>query len=274
MEVCKTFPRIGVIDSGVGGLTVLVRLIEAMPRQPFFYLADHAWCPYGSRPVAELQGRLTDLVAKMIARGCGLVVVACNTATAAAIDLLRATFPIPFVGMEPAVKPAALHSKTHHIGVLATEGTLHGSLFQKTTAACAKYANVHIAVGTGLVELVESGRADSPEARERLQELLAPLLALQIDQLVLGCTHYPLLMPALVDVLPEGVTILDPAPAVARHTCRLMEEISRQHASDSVIKNEPRGEQLYPRLEFFSTTSTPALEDFARRVFAFYGLGE
>ena len=272
--MCKTLPRIGVIDSGVGGLTVLVRLIEAMPRQPFFYLADHAWCPYGPRPVAELQGRLTHLVAKLIDHGCGLVVVACNTATAAAIDLLRTTFPIPFVGMEPAVKPAALHSQTHHIGVLATEGTFHGRLFQQTTAACARYAQVHIAVGTGLVELVESGRADSPEARERLQELLAPLLALRIDHLVLGCTHYPLLMPALVDVLPEGVNVVDPAPAVARHTSRLVEDICRQKASDNMIKPPQDALQRYPRLEFLSTTSTPALEASARRVFAFYGVGE
>lgn len=256
-----TVPRIGVIDSGVGGLTVLVRLIEAMPGQPFLYVADQAWCPYGSRSVTELRMRLTELVRQMVAQGCVLVVVACNTATAAAIETLRATFPIPFVGMEPAVKPAALHSQTHHIGVLATAGTLQGRLFRQTTAACAKYAQVHIAVGTGLVELVEAGKADSLESRARLRELLAPLLAAGIDHLVLGCTHYPLLMPALVEVLPQTVTIVDPASAVARQTVRL---------ARGLMLGDGGGD--YPPLAFFSTRNTADLETFAHHVFAFYGL--
>ena len=256
-------PRIGVIDSGVGGLTVLVRLIEAMPGQPFLYVADQAWCPYGPRPVGELRQRLTELVGWMIAEGCRLVVVACNTATAAAIETLRASFPIPFVGMEPAVKPAALHSQTHHIGVLATAGTLQGELFRRTAAACARYAQVHIAVGTGLVELVEAGKADTPEARERLRELLAPLLAAGIDHLVLGCTHYPLLMPALVEVLPPTVTIVDPAPAVAQQALRL---------ATTIVASDGEAGRVYPPVAFFSTHNTADLEAFAHRVFAFYGL--
>jgi len=261
MEGVDDTNPIGVIDSGVGGLTVLVRLVEAMPDQPFLYIADQAWCPYGPRPADILRSRIFGIVEYLLQRGCKLIVVACNTATAAAIAQLRARYNIPFIGMEPAVKPAALTSQTHHVGVLATAGTFSGALFQRTAAACSRYAQLHLAVGEGLVELVESGQADSYEADRILRKLLAPLLEQNIDRLVLGCTHYPLLRSSLERVLPPCVKILDPASAIARQSLR----IERSMCSLSVS-------QTTTELELLSTKNNANLLEFARKVFAFYNL--
>lgn len=257
----KNINPIGVIDSGVGGLTVLVRLIEAMPHQPFLYVADQAWCPYGPRPPKELRRRIFSLVEYLLRCGCQFIVLACNTATAAAIDELRMRYNVPFVGMEPAVKPAALSSLTHHVGVLATEGTFSGALFQRTAAACSQFARLHLAVGEGLVELVECGAADSSEADKRLQKLLKPLLDQNIDRLVLGCTHYPLLRNALERVLPETVKILDPAPAIARQSVRILHSMCSLQIQMTPVE-----------LGLFSTKNNPALLSFAKNVFAFYNI--
>lgn len=219
-------PRIGVIDSGAGGLTLLVRLVELMPYQPFLYFADSAWCPYGPRPQGELQVRLARIVEYLLARGCTLVVLACNTATAAAIEYLRATYNVPFVGMEPAVKPAALHSQSGHIGVLATQGTVAGGHFRRTSLLYSTRAQIHFVVGEGLVQLVEGGQYDTPLTRQTLQRLLEPLLERSIDHLVLGCTHYPFLLSALRSVLPKGIVVVDPAPAVAMQAVRIFRSFS------------------------------------------------
>ncbi|MGP1363385.1 MAG: glutamate racemase [Bacteroides sp.] len=254
----KRASLIGVIDSGVGGLTVLVRLIEVMPSQPFLYLADQAWCPYGGRSEKELQQRLIHLVEYMIREfDCSMIVVACNTATAAGISLLRKRFHIPFVGMEPAIKPAALSSTTKHIGVLATSGTLASALFQHTMRLYEPYAHIHFVAGRGLVELIESGKAESEEVVERLHELLSPLLQKRIDHLVLGCTHYPLLCNTLTTILPKGVKIIDPAPAVARRA----REVYRSYCflgTNVEIRNT---------LLLQSTASNTRLREFAERVF-------
>lgn len=263
MEGVDDTNPIGVIDSGVGGLTVLVRLVAAMPDQPFLYIADQAWCPYGPRPAKEVRSRLFGIVDYLLRRGCKLIVVACNTATAAAIAQLRTHYNIPFIGMEPAIKPAALTSQTHHVGVLATLGTFSGALFQKTATECARYAQLHLVVGEGLVEIVESGRADSEEAERILRKLLTPLLTQDIDRLVLGCTHYPLLRPALERILPSSVQILDPAPAIARQAVRVMRGI----CSLSPIFPAER-----VALEFLSTKPDAHLLEFAQKVFAFYDL--
>ena len=263
MEVVTDTNPIGVIDSGVGGLTVSVRLVEAMPDQPFLYFADQAWCPYGPRPAKEVRSRLFGIVDYLLRRGCKLIVVACNTATAAAIAQLRTHYNIPFIGMEPAIKPAALTSQTHHVGVLATLGTFSGALFQRTAAACAHHAQLHLVVGEGLVEIVESGRADSEEAVQLLRKLLAPLLAQKIDRLVLGCTHYPLLRPALERVLPLSVQILDPAPAIARQSVRVMHGIC---SLAPVPTTKPVA------LELLSSKPNAHLLEFAQKVFDFYNL--
>ncbi len=213
---------IGVFDSGAGGLSVLHELIKELPNESFIYFADSANCPYGSLPknkIIELSSAITDF---LIAEKCKVIVVACNTATAAAIDYLRENYSIPFIGMEPAVKPAALNSKTKSIGILATAGTFKGRLYIETSRKYASDVNVCYQVGEGLVELVEKGDQNSPEAEELLLKYLRPMLDCNIDQLVLGCTHYPFLKPLLTKILPKGIDIIDPSPAVAKQVLRVL----------------------------------------------------
>lgn len=213
---------IGIFDSGVGGLSVLKALRETLPDEDFVYVADQAFAPYGKRSKAEIQARANTISSWLIQHGCKLIVVACNTATTNAIVTLRQTFPVPFVGIEPAIKPAALGSKTGVVGVLATEGTLSSELFQATTHDHAKNIEVVTQVGHGLVELVEQGKANSSEAAAQLKKDLTPMLTNPIDHLVLGCTHYPFLRETLEHVLPKGVTIVDCGYAVAKQADRVL----------------------------------------------------
>ena len=226
---------IGIFDSGVGGISVLNALREVLPHEDVVYVADQAYAPYGKRTKAEIIDR-ADAVSKwLISQQCKLIVVACNTATTNAISHLRKTYTVPFVGIEPAIKPAALGSKTGVVGVLATEGTLSSELFQSTTQDHAKDIKVITQVGHGLVELVEAGKANSLEAEKQLRQDLAPMLAHQIDQLVLGCTHYPFLRQTLSRILPENVTIVDCGNAIARQTKRLMEQHQILHLDGGKI---------------------------------------
>lgn len=208
--------KIGVLDSGAGGLTVLLPLLPLAPAAHFLYVADTSWCPYGAKDQRLLELRIHSLVRWLVAQGCCMIVVACNTATAVAIRSLRASFTVPFIGMEPAVKPAAFHTKTGHIGVLATEVTLKGELFRETSQTYAQRVSVHYAPANILVQLVEEQRYAWEDTRRILQGVLAPLLAYPIDHLVLGCTHFPYLKEAIRELLPDGVQLVDPAPAVAR----------------------------------------------------------
>ena len=222
--------RIGVLDSGVGGLTVLSPLLDALPEAEFIYYADGAWCPYGPRSVEEVKRRIFFIVQGMRDSGCSMIVVACNTATAAAIEALRLEYDIPFVGMEPAIKPAALGSQTKVIGVLATRGTLMSERFQRQLALYNRHVEIMQVAGDGVVELVEQGVSDTPETRNRVQELVEPLVARGIDFLVLGCTHYPFLMKAFESVLPSSVTVVNPAEAVCRQAVRVFESIREPYA--------------------------------------------
>ena len=215
---------IGVFDSGVGGLSVLQSIRELLPHEDVIYVADQAFAPYGKRTKAEIIQR-TDAISKwLLSQNCKLIVVACNTATTNAIAHLRKTYDVPFVGIEPAIKPAALGSKTGVVGVLATEGTLSSELFQSTTQDHAKDIEVITQVGHGLVELVEGGNADSTQAETQLRRDLSPMLNHSIDHLVLGCTHYPFLRKTLKKILPKNVTIVDCGEAVAKQTKRLLEK--------------------------------------------------
>jgi len=184
-------------------------------------------------------------------------VVACNTASAAALEALRAEFPIPFVGMEPAVKPAAQRTLSGHVGVLATEGTLNGDLFRNTSARYTHGVTVHVQVGEGLVDLVEAGQAESPAAETLLHRHISPMLDAGVDQIALGCTHYPLLLPLLRRIVPEGVTIIDPATAVA---CQV-ERILNSMAVDSVTAREGFVEH-----RFFSTGAGAVLARLAASI--------
>ncbi len=216
---------IGIFDSGVGGLTVLKELVSLLPNQQFTYFADNANCPYGSKSQKEII-QLSDRITKfLLSKGARIIVVACNTATAAAIDYLRANYNIPFVGMEPAIKPAALGTKTRSVGVLATAGTFNGKLYRETSQKFAAHVKVNYQVGEGLVELVEQGKANTSEAKALLMNYIQPMLDENIDHLVLGCTHYPFFIPVLKEILPSHIKVIDPAPAVAQQAVRVMEHM-------------------------------------------------
>lgn len=213
---------IGLFDSGVGGLSVWREVVRRMPHQATLYLADSVHCPYGPRPPEEIRRFSLGIARFLIECGAGLVVVACNTASAVALEALRAEFDVPIVGMEPAVKPAAERTQAGHIGVLATEGTVNGDLFRNTSARYAHNATVHVQVGDGLVERVEAGQADTPETESLLRTYLQPMLDAGVDQIALGCTHYPFLLPVIRRIAPPGMSIIDPAAAVARQVERVL----------------------------------------------------
>jgi len=214
--------KIGIFDSGVGGLSVWKAIREALPQHPTHYLADQAFCPYGNLPASLIRIRSALLTKQLMAQGCGLIVLACNTATAAAIGTLRERFSIPFVGMEPAIKPAARLTQTGHVGVLATEGTLKGALYQQTKERHAYQVTVHTQIGHGLVELVEDGLANSAEAEKLLLQYLQPMVAAGVDHLVLGCTHYPFLSNTIHRLFGDALALLDPAPAIAERVAALL----------------------------------------------------
>jgi len=220
-------PAAGFLDSGVGGLSVARAFLRLRPSARVLYTADWAFCPYGERPDEVVRDRARRLADDLVALGCRLLVVACNSASAVALDALRADHPdIPVVGMEPAVKPAAALSRTGAVGILATAHTLRGRLFRETSARFASGVRVVPAVGEGFVELVESGDLSSPAARAAVSRVLAPLLAARCDPIVLGCTHYPFLLPLLRELAP-GVRFLDPSDAVARRAAALYDRIPR-----------------------------------------------
>ena len=213
---------VGVFDSGVGGLSILLEIHALLPDEDLIYLADQEWAPYGGRTLQEVRDRAVAVTAELIGRGCKAVVVACNSASAAALHHLRDVFPQTlFVGMEPALKPAATHSKSGVIGVLATATTFQGELYASVLDRHANGVEVHEVAAERLAMLVEEGRLD--EAKGDLEELLGPMLAAGIDTLVLGCTHYPFLEDQIRAVVGPDVRLIDPARAVARQLQRVLE---------------------------------------------------
>lgn len=216
--------KIGIFDSGSGGLSVLREILRVLPRERYIYYADNANCPYGEKTPEFIRGRGRAITEYLLSRGAEIIVVACNTATAAAISTLRNEYPVRFIGMEPAVKPAALSSKTGVIGVLATAGTLRGSKYLTTKGIYEEDVKIVEHVGQGFVELVENGTLDGPVAEETVRKSLEPLLEAGADRIVLGCTHYPFLRKVIQRVAGPDVTIIDPAPAVARHLLEVMRE--------------------------------------------------
>jgi glutamate racemase len=214
---------IGVFDSGVGGLTVWREIVRQLPHEDTLYLADHAHVPYGSRPLAQVREFAEGIARFLLDQGAKVIVVACNTASAAALHDLRRTFPdVPFVGMEPAVKPAAERTHNGIVGVIATQATFQGQLFASLVERYADNVRVLTQACPGLVEAVEAGRLDTPDTEALLRQYLAPLLEAGVDQLVLGCTHYPFLRPTIERLVGAGVAVIDPAPAVARQVRRVL----------------------------------------------------
>lgn len=219
---------IGIMDSGSGGLSVLREIRKALPQERYIYYADNANCPYGEKAPEFIQERLRAITDLFLERGASAMVLACNTATSAAIEMLRREYSIPFVGMEPAVKPAALGTRTGVIGVLATAGTLRGSKYLNVKGRFSDGVRIEERVGRGFVELVESGELTGPRAEAVVRESLEPLLDEGVDKIVLGCTHYPFLLETLRKVAAElghpDVEFIDPAPAVARHLADVLQE--------------------------------------------------
>ncbi len=243
----NNFP-IGIFDSGIGGTSIWAAIHHLIPEERTIYLADSKNAPYGQKSKEEIIAlcfKNTDLLLSM---GCKLIVVACNTATTNAIQELRTKYAIPFIGIEPAIKPAATNSRTQTIGILATQGTLNSELFNKTTE---KFQDTKIIeqVGHGIVQLIENGKIDSPEMTQLLQSYLLPMIEANIDYLVLGCSHYPYLIPQIKKILPENIHIIDSGEAVAKQTKNILSE---KVGFSAAKKSEP---------VFYTNTNTKVLSD-------------
>lgn len=220
---------IGIFDSGVGGLSVFREIRKILPEQSYIYYSDNAHCPYGEKSQEYIIGRAREITKLLLDKGAQIIVVACNTATAAAIATLREEFPVKFIGMEPAIKPAAAHTKTGVVGVLATAGTLKADKYLSTRVRWGDNIQVVEHVGQGFVELVENGKTHGQEAEDVVETSVEPLLDAGADTIVLGCTHYPFLTETIMKVASKlvpgrEVAIIDPAPAVARHLADVMAE--------------------------------------------------
>ena len=239
---------IGIFDSGVGGTSIWRAIQAQMPMEHTLYLADSRNAPYGKKSKAEITALSVKNTEFLIAQGAKIIVVACNTATTNAIDHLRASYDLPFIGIEPAIKPAALQTQTKSIGILATQGTLSSALFAKTSETFAKDIQVIEVIGSGLVELIESDQIQSPEMLELLNKYLAPMKAAKVDHLVLGCSHYPYLIPLISSLLGNGVNIIDSGLAVARQTQRIL------------TQHELRCEQQDPQHLFYTNGNPQVLK--------------
>ena len=216
---------IGIFDSGIGGLSVWREITRKLPGESTLYLADQAHVPYGYRSMEEIRTFCVGIVDFLLEQGARIIVVACNAASAASLHYLRGIYPeIPFVGMEPAVKPAVGRTQTGIVGVIATQTTFQGKLFAGLVEQYGSYVKVLTSIGHGLVETVESGNLDTPETEDLLKKCMSPLISAGADQLVLGCTHYPFLMRAINRLAGPGVSIIDPAPAVALQVARIMKQ--------------------------------------------------
>ncbi len=214
---------IGIFDSGVGGTSIWKAIYAVLQNESTIYLADSANAPYGNKTEKEIIALCVKNTEYLLSKNCKIIVVACNTATTNAIAYLRSKYSVPFIGIEPAIKPAALQTKTHAIGILATQGTLSSALFSSASKRFASHIKVIEQVGKGIVPLIEAGGLHSNEMRILLKTLLQPMLNNNIDYLVLGCTHYPYLIPMLLELLPSRVNIIDSGHAVAKQTKLILE---------------------------------------------------
>lgn len=214
---------IGIFDSGIGGTSIWSEIHQLLPDEKTIYLADSKNAPYGQKSKAEIIELSCKNTEFLLDMDCKLIVIACNTATTNAIQELRAKYDVPFIGIEPAIKPAATHSKTQTIGILATQGTLNSELFNKNVE---RFHDTKIIeqVGHGLVPLIENGEINSPEMTKLLHSYLTPMIEANIDYLVLGCSHYPYLIPQIKRILPAHIQIIDSGEAVARQTQNVLKE--------------------------------------------------
>lgn len=247
---------IGIFDSGVGGITVLREIIHQLPHEDILYVADQIHVPYGQRPLEEVRNFAHAITDYLLSKGAKLIVVACNTASAAALKSLRQSHPhIPFVGMEPAVKPAAESTKSGAVGVLATPATFQGALYASVIERFAQGVTIYQHTCPGLVQEIEKGDFDSNTSRKILEDALLPMLEKNIDTVVLGCTHYPFVIPLIQEIVGEQARVIDPAPAVARQTFRMLEQRNLLNHSNKKGALE------------FATSGEPAVfEAFVKRI--------
>jgi glutamate racemase len=231
---------IGVFDSGVGGLSVLRHIRSLLPHEDLLYVADSVHAPYGDKTQEFIRERAINLADFLVAQGAKALVVACNTATAAAIEFLRRQHRLPIIGMEPAVKPAAAATRTGVVGVLATVGTLKSAQFAALLENYGKTIKVVTQAGHGLVECIERGELARDETRRLLESYLQPLLEAQADTIVLGCTHYPFLRPLIEDIVGPGITLVETGAAVAR-------QLQKRLAEQGLLthRSEPGGETFW-----------------------------
>lgn len=215
---------IGIFDSGVGGLTIYEEIHKLLPHENIIYLADSKNAPYGEKSKEEIIEISVKNTEFLLSKGCKLIVVACNTASTNAVKYLREHYSIPFIRVQPAIKPAALNSKTKVVGILATKGTLKSDLLFETSQRFAKGVKVVEQVGEGLVTLIESGKMHSPEMTDLLYKHIGPMLDENIDHLVLGCTHYPFLTDQIKEIVGQDIDILDSGEAIARQTKVILTE--------------------------------------------------
>ena len=231
---------IGIFDSGVGGTSIWKEIVQLLPNENTVYLSDSSNAPYGEKSkeaIIKLAKKNTEY---LIQQGCKIIVVACNTATTNAIKELRASYNLPFIGIEPAIKPASLKTKTNVIGILATKGTLASELFEKTSSLIKEKNTIIEIVGKGLVELIEDGKIYTKEMQTLLENYLHPLLAKNIDCLVLGCTHYPYLIDQIREIIGEKIQIIDSGEAVAKQTKAILAQ------NNKLNLNQQKGtHQLY-----------------------------
>lgn len=222
---------IGLFDSGVGGTSIWKEVHSLLPNENTIYLADSKNAPYGLKSKEEILLLSVKNTEFLLNQNCKIIVVACNTATTNAIKELRTKYDVPFIGIEPAIKPAALQSKTQTIGILATKGTLNSELFHKSVS---NHPDVKIIeqIGHGLVQLIENGDINSPEMEELLRSYLTPMVEKNIDYLVLGCSHYPYLIPQIKKLIPSHIQIIDSGEAVAKQSKRILESLSLINDSD------------------------------------------
>jgi glutamate racemase len=235
--------KIGIFDSGFGGLSVLRAVQQIAPYLQFIYLADQAHVPYGLRPVEDVQKYSVEITRWLLSRGCDEIIVACNTASAASLHYLRTIYPDNlFIGMEPAVKPAAEYTRTGVVGVIATPATFQGALYASVVERFASEVTVLENTCPGLVEEIEAGRLNGAETHRILKTALQPMLAKNIDTIVLGCTHFPFVIPVIQEIAGPDVRVIDPAPAVARQAVRMLKTI-------------PDALPASPAFEFYTTGS-------------------
>jgi glutamate racemase len=229
---------IGIFDSGIGGTSIWKEIISLLPNENTIYLSDSKNAPYGEKSKQEIINLSIKNTEFLLGQNCKLVIVACNTATTNAIKILRTKYNIPFIGIEPAIKTASLKTKIKKIGILATKGTLNSTLFEKTSNTISKQITIKETIGKGLVQLIEEGKIDSIEIVRLLSTYLTPMLEEGVDCLVLGCTHYPYLIPKIREIVGNKVEIIDSGQAVAKQTKIILEKYQLLKNDENRVKHQ------------------------------------